>query len=137
MNMLGHFHCKCKDSHIVFCEKHLYGAPQISQMEKKKKCNCPFIDARGICDFCIQVEYLLNFRTYKFCLRPIPLSLQEHLETTHQYFKRMPGCQLFFVFNKHKNKIDIYLDNPAEPKILSKTDYRFLALVKYNGILCK
>lgn len=35
MNMLGHFHCKCKDSHIVFCEKHLYGAPQISQMEKK------------------------------------------------------------------------------------------------------
>ena len=37
------------------------------------------IGAQEICNFCVQVRYLLNFRAYKLCLTKIPVDLQEHL----------------------------------------------------------
>ena len=120
---LCHFYCKCNDQHlmhILFCEKYPYGSAHTPEMEEK--CNCPFIGAYDIYDFCIQVKHLLNFKACKFCLKRISESIQEQMETTHQYFKRMKSCQPFFSFNKQRNRVDIYLDNPKEPNILVKTD---------------
>ena len=48
--------------------------------------------------------------------------LQDELQTTCQHFKVVKGCQPFFAFNKERNRIDVLLDNPAEPKILAGTD---------------
>ena len=86
------------------------------------ECKCPSIGALEICNFCSQVRYLLNFRAYKFCLRGIPESFHHHIETTNQYFKRMPGCQPFFDYSKELGRTDIYLDNPREPYYIKKTD---------------
>lgn len=48
-----HFHCKCKDEHIVYIlsyEKYSYVAPKVPNMEPK--CKCPVLDAHDICNFC-------------------------------------------------------------------------------------
>ena len=39
----------------------------------------------------------------------------------------MKVCQPSFKSNKERNRIDVLLDNPAEPKILVKTDYLFVS----------
>ena len=124
---LTHFHCKCKQKHLLYvllCNKHPYGAGFIPQMEKKK-CTCATAFALDICDFCVQVKYLLNFKSYKILLKRIPVSIQDELQKTCQYFKVMKSFQPFFTFNKERNRIDVLLENPAEPNILAKTDYVF------------
>ena len=85
-------------------------------------CKCPSIDAMEIYNFCRQMRYLLNFRAFKFCLKRIPESFQNHIVTTYQYFKRIPGCQPFFEYSKKLGKIDIYLDNPREHYYIKKID---------------
>ena len=123
---LTHFHCKCKEKHllyVLFCDKHPYGSALIPQMEKKY--TCATASALDVCDFCVQVKYLLNFKSYKVCLKRISVSIQDELQTTGQYFKVMKGFQPLFVFNKERNRIDVLLDNPTEQKVLAKTDYAF------------
>lgn len=60
-------------------------------------------------------------------MKRIPASIQDNLQTISQYFKVMKGCQPSFKSNKERNRIDVLLDNPAEPKILVKTDYLFVS----------
>ena len=120
---LCHFHCKCKDKHLNFiliCEKHPYVADKIPNMEPR--CTCPILDPHEICNFCILVRYLLNFRAFKFCLKGIPASIQDHIVTPFYYFKRMHGCEPFFAWNRDLNKFWIYLDNPYEPYNIKETE---------------
>ena len=85
----------------------------------------PTAFALDVCDFCVQVKYLLNFKSYKILLKRIPVSIHDELQKWCQYFKVMKGFQPFFTFNKERNRIDVLLENPAEPNILAKTDYVF------------
>ena len=58
-----HFKYRCKDSHIVYilkCEKHLYVASEIPEVDPE--CKCLSFGALEICNFCRKVRYLLNFR---------------------------------------------------------------------------
>ena len=124
---LTDFYCKCADEHllhILFCKEHPYGSPSVPGMQKECKCVTAF--ANNICDFCIQVKYLLNFKCYKLCLERIPVSIQDKLITAPQYFKAMNGCEPFFYFNEERNNIVVSLDNPSEPKILGRTVHLFL-----------
>ena len=105
---------------ILSREIYPYVASKIPEMDTE--CKCPSIDALKICNFCRQVRYLLNFRVFKFCLKRIPESFQDHIVTTYQYFKRMPGCPPFFKYSKEHGKIGIYLDSPREPYYIKKTD---------------
>ena len=109
---LCHFHCKCKNKHLIFIlawEKHLYVTDKIPNMEPR--CTCPILDPDEICNFFVQVRDLLNFRAFKICLKGIPASIQNHIVTLFYYFKRMPGCELFFAWNRDLNKFWIYIDN--------------------------
>ena len=120
---LCHFKCKCNDKHLVYvlsCKKHPFVAATIPEMDPK--CQCPFIDQQDICNFCYQVRYLFNFRTFKFCLKRIPENFQDHLVTTNQYFKSTPGCQPIFSYRQDFEKIDIFLNNPSENFVIKKTD---------------
>ena len=124
MKKLTHFHCNCADEHllyVLFCKEHLYGSPSVPGMQKKCKCSAAF--ANDICDFCIQVKYLLNFKCYKFCLERIPVSIQDELVTAHQYLKVMKGREPFLYFNEERNMIFLSLDNQLEPKIKARTDH--------------
>ena len=94
---LVHFHCKWRDKHILyvlFYDKHPYGAPPIPQMEKS--CMCATSVAQDVLAFCDQVEHLLNFRAYKLCMKRIPTSILDQIQTTGQYFKVLKGCHPFF-----------------------------------------
>ena len=121
---LTHSHCKCEEKHllyVLFWEKHPQGS--LSTPEMEKECTCVAASANDVCDFCVQIKYLLNFKYYKLCLERIPVSVQDKLITTPQYFKVTKGCQPFFYFNKERNVILVSLDNPAEPKISVRTDH--------------
>ena len=120
---LHRFLCKCKDKHLIFiliCEKHPYVADKISNMEPR--CTCPILDPHEICNFCVEVRYRLNFRAFKFCLKRIPSSIQDHIVAPFYYFKRMPGCEPFFAWNRDLNKFEVYLDNSYEPYNIKETD---------------
>ena len=115
---LINFHCKCKDDHLIyvlFCKEHPYGSSPVPGM--KENCECATAFANDICDFCIQVKHLLNFKCYKFCLERIPVSIQDKLIIASQYFKTIKGCEPFFYFNEDTSMVFLSLDNPLEPKI--------------------
>ena len=71
--------------------------------------------------FCRDVRRLINCQAYKFCLKTIPESIQEHIVTPFQFFKRLT-CQPFFSWSRELGKIEIYLDNSHEPYNIKKTD---------------
>lgn len=54
----------------------------------------------------------------------IPESIQEHIVTPSQFFKRLP-CQPFFSWSRELGKVEIYLDNLHEPYNIKKTDFFF------------
>ena len=103
MKKLINFKCKCKDDHvllILFCENHPYVYIQVLE---ERKCLCTSVSANNICNFCIHVKYLLNFKCYKLCLKRIPVNIQDKFITTCEYFKTMKGSDPFFILigNKH------------------------------------
>lgn len=51
-----------------------------------------------------------------------PTSIQDQTVTTLHYFKILEGFQPFFKLNNERNRIDVLLDNPLEPKLLVETD---------------
>lgn len=73
-----------------------------------------------ICSFCREVKYLLNFKAFKFCLKGVPESVQDHIVTPFLYFKRIHGCHPFFAWSRDLSRIEIYLDNPHEPYNIKK-----------------
>ena len=107
---------------MFYFTKNVYRDP-LQFQECKKNVNVPLLFANEICDFCIQVKYLLNFKCYKFCLERIPVSIQDELVTAHQYLKVMKGREPFFYFNEERNMIFLSLDNRLEPKIEARTDH--------------
>ena len=121
---LIHFHCKCADDHllyVLFCKEHPYGSPSVPGMQNECKCATTF--ANDICDFCIQVKYLLNFKCYKLCLERISVSILDELVTAPQYFKVMKSCEPFFYFNEETNMIFLSLYNPLELKIKARNNH--------------
>ena len=89
------------------------------------RCKCSVLASHEICTFCREVRRLINCKAYKFYLKTIPESIQEHIVTPFQCFKRLP-CQSFFTWSRESCKIEIYLNNPREPYNIKKTDYFFL-----------
>ena len=123
---LTHFHCKCEKEHllfILFCGKHPHGSLPTSE----KECTCATTSTNNVCDFCVQIKYLLNFKCYKFYLKRIPVSILDELITTPQYFKVMKDCQPFFYFNKERSMIPLSLLNTTEPKISVRTDHIYFS----------
>ena len=121
---LTHFHCKCKEDHALyalFCEKDPHGHVPTPEMENE--CTCATVSANDICDFCNQIKYLLIYKCYKLCLERIPVSIQDKLMTTVQYFEVMKSCESFFYFNRESNITLLSLNNPLEPKIKARTDH--------------
>ena len=128
MKKITHFHCKCKDVehlvYVLFCDIHPYGC---NPLLEDKKCTCASISPTDVCNFCIHVKYLLNFKSCKLCVEKIPESILDKLELIHEYLETLKGCKPFLKFNRSRNMmILITLDNPHEPKITGKTaDYRY------------
>ena len=81
------------------------------------KCTCPILGPHEVCNFCKQVKYIFNIRTFKFCLKSISVSIQDHIVNPFQYFKRMSGCQPFFAWNKDLQRI-----NTSESYNFKQTD---------------
>ena len=95
--LLCHFKCKCKDNHLIYilsCKQHSFVAAKISEIDPKFQ--YPFIGLNDVCNFCCQVRYLFNFRAFKFFSKKIPANFQDHIVTTSQYFKSMPGLSTLF-----------------------------------------
>lgn len=112
---LCHFHCQCDDNHLLFvytCKDHPFVASRIPEMALR--CACTKIGSNNICNFCVQVRYLLNFRTYKICVKKVPLSFQENLVPINEYFENIVNCEPFFYYSPTGKEVDISLDNPSE-----------------------
>ena len=56
-----HFHCKCKDTHILFCKDYPFGADVSSNMEERKSSRASCL-SHEVCQFCCNVRYLLHFK---------------------------------------------------------------------------
>lgn len=123
---LCRFKCKCQDEHKIFiltCEEHPFIATKFPLVAPK--CKCPVLASHEICTFGREVRRLINCKACKFCLKTVPESIQEHIVTAFQCFKRLP-CQPFFAWSRESGKVEIYLNNPREPYNIKKTDYFFL-----------
>ena len=97
---LCHFYCHYKEEHVYFvhiCKYHPFVAKKVDGM--KNKCFCAGLGPYEICEFCIQMKYLLNFRAYKFCLRTIPKNIQRNLmPLDHFLTNSLNFCGPFFFF---------------------------------------
>ena len=81
---LIHFHCKCKEKHLLLvclCDEQPYGSNLPEHAEKE--CKCASAPAKDFCDFCRWVSDLLNFKVYKICVKCIPKSLKDNTITTY------------------------------------------------------
>ena len=109
-----HFYCHCKEEHQYFvytCKGHPLIKKRIDGMQHK--CTCKILGSYEMCNLCVQVKYLINFRAYKICMRAILKNMQPHLVTRYDFLKNaMSFCEPFFVFSNQK--VNIKLDNPFE-----------------------
>lgn len=72
------FYFYCCDEHGTFvytCKAHPFISTRAEGMWFQ--CRCAKRDPSEVCDFCIQVKYMLNFRAYKICLKKIPEKFQQ------------------------------------------------------------
>ena len=77
----------------------------------QSSCSCKDLGLFDICDFCIEIKYLINFHTYKFCIKNIPENIAQYLVVLERYLRdELKTCKPFIYFII--NKIAIKLDNP-------------------------
>ena len=93
-----HFYCRCKEKHVLFvlfCDWHPYGSDSNQEMTRQT-CICGVLTHDEICEFCIHVRYILNFRCLKLCVKRIPKILSDCVQTAPQYFAKIKICEPFF-----------------------------------------
>ena len=77
----------------------------------QSSCSCKDLGLFDNCDFCIEIKYLINFHTYKFCIKNIPENIAQYLVALERYLRdELKTCKPFIYFII--NKIAIKLDNP-------------------------
>ena len=93
-----HFICKCKDNQEYFvhtCQYHLCIGKLLYGMQSN--CSCKNLGLFLICGFCVQVKYLINFRTDSLCVKSIPEKIAQHFVPSDKYLQdEMRKCGPFF-----------------------------------------
>ena len=62
-----------------------------------------------ICNFCIEVKYLLNFKAFKFCLKKIPENFQGHMVSLPDYLNAIFLNMPFFLIFTNSKKDEYFL----------------------------
>ena len=73
----NHFYCHCKEEHVYYvhtCSCHPLVHRRMQGMDKK--CSCKVLGPYEVYNFFVQVKYLINFCTYKICMKKIPKNVQ-------------------------------------------------------------
>ena len=65
---------------------------------------CVNISPNAICVFCVQVKYLLNFKTYKICVKKVHECLQGYLVPIDEYLNNIFVCGPFFCYSPMEKK---------------------------------
>ena len=68
-------YCDEHGTFVYTCKAHPFIATKAEGMWFQ--CRCAKRDPSEVCDFHIQVKYMLNFRAYKTCLKKIPEKFQQ------------------------------------------------------------
>ena len=85
---LCHFYCHCKEEHVYYvhtCTCHPLVHRRMQGMHEK--CSCKFLGPYEVCNFCVQVTYLLNFRAYKICMKKRPKNVRKNLVSLDIFLK--------------------------------------------------
>ena len=78
-------------------------------------CTCAAASSNhDICNFCVEVKYLLNFKTFKFFMDKVPENFQEHIISLPDFLDNIFPCTPFFKYSPTAKKVNIFLDNPDE-----------------------
>ena len=103
-----HFYCKCKyvDEYIFNAYKyHPFIGKILNGMQSS--CSCRNLGPFEVCDFCVQVKYLINFHTYKLCIKSVPENIAQHLVPLNKYLQdEMTKCELLWKNVKKNLEID-------------------------------
>ena len=105
--VIFHFH----DEHEMFvysCKAHPLIAARTHGMDAR--CTCSKKSSKFVCDFCIQVRYLLNFRAYKICVKK---NTSEFLAASYFRWIFRKNYSLW-AFDSEGKKVSVSLDNPRE-----------------------
>ena len=81
---------------------------------EQERCICAVKGKNEICNFCVEVKYLLNFKAFKFCINKVPENFQELIVSLSDYFNAVFPCMCFFKYSPTERKVNIFLDNPEE-----------------------
>lgn len=119
---LLHFHFHCQDCYFFYVytwKWHPFVAARIPEMDL-----CANIGLQEICNFCVQIRYLLNFTACKLCLKKIPIDFQEHLVPI---LKACMTVRYVFYYGGNAKKMNISLHNPEENYMtnIEKLDWYF------------
>ena len=58
-----------------------------------------------ICNFCVEVKYLLNFKAFKFCINKVPKNFQELIVSLSDNFNAVFPCMCFFKYSPTAKKV--------------------------------
>lgn len=117
---LCHFYCHCKEEHsveetFVLTCRHSLIHRRMEGMQDK--CTCKNLCLYEICNFCVQVKYLINFGACKICIRNIPKNIPPKVVPLDYFLKNeLLFCEPFFVFSNQK--VNIKIDNRFEKYML-------------------
>ena len=73
-----HMRCICRRRHffyVLFCKEHRFGSnfvPWRNIELVEDKCKCKDAVPQEICNLCVSVRYILNFKCHKICVNELP-----------------------------------------------------------------
>ena len=76
--------------------------------------NVQILEKNKICNFCVEIKHLLNFRAFKIRMSKVPEIFREHLIQLPDYLDGIFLCKPLFKYFPRGRKVNIYLDNPKE-----------------------
>ena len=98
-----HMKRMCQREHflyVLFCEEHKYRSKFVSRgFEFEEKCNCKYAGPQEVCNFCLSVRYILNFKCHKLCINNLPEILVNKVVPLDEYLKKF-SVILFFILLK-------------------------------------
>ena len=110
--------------YVHFSKEHRFGSnfvPWRSFMLVGDKCKCKDAGPQEICNFCVSIRYILNFKCHKICVNELPDVFIDKVVPLDEYLKKI-NYDPFFYLSKNTGLVKFSLDNPEEPKIPAQTD---------------
>ena len=88
--------------YVIFCKEYRFGSNFVLWRNFElvgDKCRCKNAGPQEICNLCVSVRYILNFKCHKTCVNELPDVFIDKVVLLDEYLKKI-NCDPFFILVK-------------------------------------